>query len=136
MSTNTQTTDHLEITNLFARYAHLLDEKRWDDIHTVFAPDIRVHSPRTRTQGLADVTDFIRRTEVDGEHTQHTTTDLLITVTGDQATTAANSLVYFFRAGESPHQTSGLRQTSTLTRTPEGWRINEIRIHLAWTRKD
>jgi hypothetical protein len=74
----------------------------------------------------------MRQGEVEGQHTQHTTTDLLVDVDGDQAAASANSLVYFYRDGQAPHLTSGLRLAYTAVRTPAGWRFREARIMLAW----
>lgn len=142
MSTDTTTADRLDladrlaIADHFARYANLLDEKRWEDAHTVFTDDITVHSPRARIQGIDTVMGYMRQGEVDGEYTQHLTTDLLVTVDGDRAEATANSLVYFFRADSAPHQTSGLRMTCTLTRTSGGWRISATRVDLRWIRRD
>ncbi|MFI2229578.1 nuclear transport factor 2 family protein [Nocardia testacea] len=136
MSTSSLITDRIEITDLFTRFARLLDERRWDDAGTVFADDVEVHSPRIQVRGIDKVVDFMRRGEVEGEHTQHTTTDLLVEVDGDQAAVSSNSIVYYFRDGQPPHQTGGLRQACTVIRTPEGWRISETRIMPAWIRKD
>ena len=131
----TDTADRIEITDLFARLAHLLDDKRWNDAHTVFTTDVALHSPRNgELHGLDNVIAHLRRTETPGEHTQHLTTDLLVDITGDQATTTAHSLVHFYRDGHPPHRTSGLRLHCTLTRTPDGWRLRESHTTLAWTR--
>lgn len=95
-----------------------------------------VHSPRGGTlRGIDTVADFIRRSAVDGEHAQHTTTDLLVEVSGDRAAASANSLVYYYREGQPPHRTGGLRLTSTVVRTPAGWRLGELRIEPAWVRE-
>lgn len=127
--------DRIEIADLFSRLNHLLDEKRWDDVHTVFTSDIAVHSPRNgEIHGLGDLAGFMRQAEVAEEHTQHVTTDVVVDVDGDQAAASANSVVHFFRAGEAPHRTSGLRLACTATRTPDGWRLSESRTTLLWMR--
>lgn len=137
MSTDTLIADRIEIADLFTRYALLLDEQRWQDAHTVFADDVTVHSPRgDRLRGLDDVIGFMRRSEVEGQLTQHTTTDLLVNVRGDQADASANSLVHYYRDGQAPHFTGGLRMTSTTVRTPAGWRVREVTIIPAWTREN
>lgn len=64
------------------------------------------------------------------------TNDLLVNINGDQAAASGNSLVYFYREGQPPLQTSGLRMACTAVRTAAGWRISETRIMLAWMRKD
>ncbi|MFI6308554.1 nuclear transport factor 2 family protein [Nocardia fusca] len=57
-------------------------------------------SPRAGTlRGIDAVADFIRRSAVDGERSRHTTTDLLVDVSGDRAAASANSLVYYYRVG-------------------------------------
>ncbi|MFE2019675.1 nuclear transport factor 2 family protein [Streptomyces sp. NPDC059499] len=136
MSTHSPVADRIEITDLFTRFARLLDEKRWEDAGTVFTDDVVGHSPRSgEIRGLDELVGFLRRAEVEGEHTQHLTTDLLVDVNGDRAAASANSLVYFFRDGEAPHLTSGLRLDCTAARTPAGWRIRETRTTVAWMRE-
>lgn len=136
MHTNTLTTDRIEIADLFTRFALLLDEKRWQDVDTVFTRDVTVHSPRGgELRGIDSVVDFMRRGDVEGQRTQHTTTDLSVDLDGDRAAVAANSFVYYYRDGEAPHFTGGLRIASTVVRTSAGWRISEQRITPAWTRE-
>ncbi|SDY42932.1 SnoaL-like domain-containing protein [Amycolatopsis xylanica] len=129
--------DRIEIADLFSRLAHLLDGKRWDDAATVFTTDVALHSPRNgELRGLDTVVAFMRQAEVAGESTQHITSDLLVEVDGDQATASANSVVYFFRDGEAPHRTSGLRLACTVVRTSAGWRLAESWTTLAWMRQN
>jgi len=133
MSTITLIADRIEIADLFTRFARLLDEKRWEDADTVFTDDVAVHSPRSgEIRGIDKAVGFMRQAEVDGERTQHMTTDLLVDVNCDQATASANSLVYFYRDGQAPHRTSGLRLACTAVRTPAGWRLRESWTMLAW----
>lgn len=136
MSTNTVIADRIEIADLFSRFARLLDEQRWEDAGTVFTDDVEVDSPRIRVRGIDKVVDYMRQAEVEGQHTQHTTTDLLVNVDGDQADVSSNSIVYYYRDGQPPHQTGGLRQACVAVRTPAGWRISETRIMPAWIRTD
>lgn len=128
--------DRIDIADLFSRFARLLDEKRWGEADTVFTDDVVGHSPRSGDiRGLDELTDFMRQAEVEGEHTQHVTTDLLVDVNGDEAAASANSLVYFYREGRPPHVASGLRLACTAVRTPAGWRLRETRTTLAWMRE-
>jgi ketosteroid isomerase-like protein len=128
--------DRIEIADLFTRFARLLDEQRWDDADTLYTDDVAVHSPRAgEIRGIDKVVGFMRQAEVEGEHTQHMTTDLLVNVNGDQAAASANSLVHFYRDGQAPHLTSGLRLACTVVRTPAGWRFREVRIMPAWIRE-
>ncbi|WP_433240841.1 nuclear transport factor 2 family protein [Actinomadura nitritigenes] len=137
MPTSAPTADRIEITDLFTRFARLLDEGRWDDAGTVFTDDVTVHSPRGGDlSGLGAVVEFMRKGEVQGQRTQHTTTDLLVDLDGDQAAASSNSIVYYYRDGRAPHFTGGLRQDCTAVRTPAGWRLSEVRITPAWTREN
>ncbi|GAA4963667.1 3-phenylpropionate/cinnamic acid dioxygenase small subunit [Nonomuraea thailandensis] len=137
MSTDTLIADRIEIADLFTRFALLLDEGRWDDAGTVFADDVAVHSPRGgELRGLGKVVEFMRQSEVEGQRAQHTTTDLLVDLDGDQADASANSLVHYYRDGRAPHFTGGLRLASTVVRTPAGWRLREVRITPVWTRAE
>ncbi|GAA3602332.1 hypothetical protein GCM10022223_17640 [Kineosporia mesophila] len=125
--------DRIEIADLFSRFALLLDEKRWDDAGTVFTDDVVGRSPRSGDiRGLDTLVAFMRQAEVEGEHTQHLTTDLLVDVRGDQAAASANSLVYFYRDGQAPYLTSGLRLACTAVRTPAGWRLRETSTSVVW----
>lgn len=135
VSTNTAVADRIEIADLFARFARLLDEKRWADAHTVFADDVAVHSPRGgELRGIDNVVDFMRKSEVEGQQAQHLTTDLLAEIDGDEAAVSAYSLVFYYRDGQAPHFTGGLRMGGIAVRTPAGWRFREQRITPLWTR--
>jgi hypothetical protein len=129
---NTQIVDRLEIAELFARLARLLDEGRHEDVRTVYADDVVVRSPRGELHGVDEVIAFLRRSRVVGEHTQHVHGDVLVDVDGDRAQASANQLVHYYRTGEPPHRRSGLRLAYAAVRTPAGWRFHEGQLTLAW----
>ncbi|MFF1957847.1 nuclear transport factor 2 family protein [Streptomyces sp. NPDC058220] len=120
------------VADLFARLANLLDECRHEDAGTVYHDDVVVRSPRGELHGLDEVTAHLKRSQVEGEHTQHVHGDVLVQVDGDRAKATANQLTYFYRNGEAPHRTSGLRVACTAVRTSVGWRFSESQITLAW----
>ncbi|MCC3764509.1 nuclear transport factor 2 family protein [Glycomyces sp. TRM65418] len=137
MSNHAMIADRFEIADLFTRFALLLDERRWDDAGTVFTDDVVVHSPRGGAmRGLDSLVDFMRKAEIEGELTQHTQFDVLVELDGDRAAVSANSVVYYFREGEPPHQIGGLRSSSVVVRTPMGWRVSEHEVKPQWIRKD
>jgi hypothetical protein len=137
MSMDTLIADRIEIADLFTRFGRLLDEKRWEDAGTVFTDDVAVHSPRGgELRGIDKVVGFMRQSAVEGQQAQHITTDLLVDVNGDQAAASAYSLVYYYRDGQAPYFTGGLRMAGTVVRTPAGWRFREQRIMPAWTREN
>ena len=125
--------DRAEITDLFAHLANLLDECRHDDAGTVFHSDVLAHSPRGDLHGLDELTDFLEKSWVEGQRTQHMHGDVLVRLDGDRAEATANQLVHFYRDGAAPHRASGLRVACTAVRTPVGWRFSEMQVRLAWT---
>ncbi|MFH0177995.1 nuclear transport factor 2 family protein [Streptomyces cacaoi] len=133
MSAAARTADRVEIAELFARLANLLDDCRHDDVATVYHDDVVVRGPNGELRGLDELTALLKRSQVEGEHTQHVHGDVLVHVDGDRATATANQLVYFYRDGEPPHRSSGLRSACTAVLTPAGWRFSEMQITLAWT---
>ena len=128
----TRIADRLEITALFARLARMLDEGRHEDARTIYAEDVVVRSPRGELRGIDEVIAFLRRSQVEGEHTQHVNGDVLVEVDGDRAQASANQLVHYYRTGEPPHRRSGLRLAYSTVRTPAGWRFCEGQLTLAW----
>jgi len=136
MFSNTEMADRLEISELFARLARLLDEGMHEAVRTVYAEDVVVRSPRGELHGVDDVVAFLRRSRVEGEHTQHVNGDVLVDLDGDRARASASQLVHYYRTGEPPHRRSGLRLAYTAVRTPAGWRFREGNITLAWAQGD
>jgi hypothetical protein len=125
--------DHLEVANLFGRLSRLLDDRRYEGLAEVYTKDVVVRSPRAELKGMAAITEYLSQSQQTTEHTQHTNADLLITLAGDEAQASANQTVHYYREGEPPHRTSGLRVSYNAVRTPEGWRFREADLTLAWT---
>lgn len=135
MSRDVQIADRLEIAELFARLAQLLDEGRHEDIRTIYAEDVVVRSPRSDLHGVDEVIAFLDRSWVEDEHTQHVHGDVLVDLDSDVAKASASQIVHYYRTGEPPHRRSGLRLAYTAVRTPAGWRFREAQITLAWTQE-
>lgn len=125
--------DRQEVADLLTRLGRLLDEGRHRDAHSVYTRDVAVRSPRGGTlRGLDEVISYLEASRVEGERTQHVYTDVLVDLDGDRAEVSANTFTYFYRDGEPPHQTGGLRIQGIAVRTPEGWRLRSIEMTLAW----
>ncbi|MGK8524873.1 hypothetical protein ACRS6B_26545 [Nocardia asteroides] len=58
-----------------------MDEGRYEYADTIYTTDVEVHAPRIHVRGIDKVVDYMRQAEVEGQHTQHTNTDLLVTST-------------------------------------------------------
>ncbi|THV20841.1 nuclear transport factor 2 family protein [Glycomyces paridis] len=145
METANHLEDRLAIAALFARLAHLLDDQAFEGAAAVFTEDVTARSPRAELHGRDALVDFMRRSRVEGEFTQHMHTDPLVDLEpegaqgdqpADRAKASVNSLVRYYREGEPPHRTSGLRLQYFAVRTPQGWRFAEGRTTLLWTRED
>ena len=128
-------TDRIAIADLFAQLAGLLDEQRFDDLHTIYHHDVEAFSPRGDLHGLEELTSSMEEHRVEGELHQHVHGDVLVHLDGDRAEATANQLVFFYRAGDPPHREAGLRSAATAVRTPQGWRFSRMQIQLLWLRK-
>ncbi|MEV0429916.1 nuclear transport factor 2 family protein [Micromonospora sp. NPDC050495] len=125
-------TDRAEIAELVARLAWALDERRFDDLRAVYAPDARTSSPRGALSGIDEIVDVLRRTSPEEDLTQHFNTDVVIDLDGDRAEIGAHQLAYFFQQGAAPHRRAGLRTRYSAVRTPAGWRLAEAHISPRW----
>jgi hypothetical protein len=129
-------TDRLDVAELFARLARVLDEGTPEDLRQIYTKDVLVRSPRGgEIQGIDNVVAFVLQTTGD-ELAQHVHGDVLVSVDGDRANASANQLVTFYRQGEAPHKRTGLRLKYRAARTPEGWRFQEANINLVWQQED
>ncbi|WP_419992494.1 nuclear transport factor 2 family protein [Streptomyces boninensis] len=137
MSADTRIADRIEIAELFSRLANVLDEHRHDDIATVYAEDVVVHSPRGgELRGLEEVTAHLKRSQFADEQTLHQNTDVVVDLDGDRARATSNQLTYFSRGDEPPHETGAVRVSASAVRTPAGWRFDEMTIKVAWIRAE
>ncbi|MET8909560.1 nuclear transport factor 2 family protein [Micromonospora sp. NPDC004551] len=127
-------TDRTEIAEMVARLAWALDERRFDDLRTVYAPDAETRSPRGALRGIDEIVDVVQRTSPEDVLTQHFNTDVVVDLDGDHAEVRAHQLVYFFRQGEVPHRLAGLQTRYTAVRTPTGWRLSRAEISPLWQR--
>ncbi|TDC75806.1 nuclear transport factor 2 family protein [Micromonospora sp. KC606] len=125
-------TDRVEIAELVARLARALDERRFDDLRTVYAADAETSSPRGAHAGIDEIVDVVRRTSPEEESTQHFNTDVVVDLDGDRAEVNTHQLVYFFRRGEAPHRTAGVQARYVAVRTPAGWRFARAQICPRW----
>jgi hypothetical protein len=124
-------TDRLEIADLVSRLGHWLDG-RGGDPTTIYDRDVVARSPRGEFHGYDEVIAFVTRANPDGEHVQHFHTDIVVQLDGERGVVTANQLTQFFRPGEPPHRTGGLRLRYAVIRRPQGWRIATAEIELTW----
>ncbi|HEX2315924.1 MAG TPA: nuclear transport factor 2 family protein [Thermomonospora sp.] len=121
--------DHAEVDRLTTRLGLWLDDKRLDEISTVFAEDASVQTAGGTAQGRDAIAAQAARTH-GGGLTQHFITDRLIDVDGDHATVSANMLVVFDRP--EGRRLVGERYRLDTVRTPHGWRVRHVQARVLW----
>ncbi|WFE27359.1 nuclear transport factor 2 family protein [Solwaraspora sp. WMMD791] len=126
--------DRVEIAELVARLARAQDQRRFDDLRSVYTPDAATSSPRGELRGIDQIIEGFRRTSPADEGIQHLNTDVVVDLDadGDRAEVDTHQLVYFFRPGEAPYRTAGVRAHYVAARTPDGWRFTSARIVPVW----
>ncbi|MEV0284126.1 nuclear transport factor 2 family protein [Kribbella sp. NPDC050820] len=123
--------DRLEITDLFAELARVLDEGTPDELRNVYTKDVVVQSPRGgEIHGIDDVVAFVAATA--DAKTQHLHSNIVVILDGDRADATATQLVFFFREGEAPHHRAGVHTKYSAVRTPAGWRFDRATISPVW----
>jgi 3-phenylpropionate/cinnamic acid dioxygenase small subunit len=124
--------DRADITDLLARLALLLDDKRFPDLGTIYTRDAETVSPRGNLHGLDEIIEVLTRASRPAEQTLHCNGAVAVDIDGDHAEIRSNQLVYFFTEGEAPHRFSGGQATYSAARTPDGWRLTRAHIVARW----
>jgi hypothetical protein len=128
VSSDAGTADRLAIQDLIARYALVVDGRRYDELDELCTPDAHIDftafggpagSPAEIKKFLADSLGIFRRT-------QHLMGLPLIAVDGDRATArtpCTNPMVLDDANGTTKVWLIGLWYDDELVRTPQGWRF-------------
>jgi 3-phenylpropionate/cinnamic acid dioxygenase small subunit len=80
------------IRRTLARYCHLFDNKRWDDLATVFAAEASVTSRRGTFKGRAAVIQDLKSAMSDDYHGTLFASNVVITINGLVATAVSDFL--------------------------------------------
>jgi hypothetical protein len=129
-------TDRLDIAEVLARYCDALDQRRWDLLATVFAPEASTDYGSVGTPtGVEAITSAIRGTIGDLDATQHVVSNVQVQVAGDTATAQCYLISQHVRSGQpgGEEYLIGGRYVDELVRTPDGWRITFRRLERMWT---
>lgn len=136
--------DRADITDTVVRMGWYLDRRDWDALRGLFTEhvytdytDLWGGEPREGTvdQLLSTTAQGSWRRTMEGlEATQHLITNVLASVSGDDATATANVLGVHRLTNPhgSPLWTVGGTYEFRLTRTAEGWRIRAITYKISW----
>ena len=130
--------DRAAIADLRYAYAHGVDRRDWALYRSIFAD--RVEFDFFTWAGIRETYDadewvaLVKATLAPFDATQHTFTNLLITLDGDNATCVTNMTARHVLGQES--QTLGGYYTDRLVRTEAGWRITACQLMITWEEGD
>lgn len=108
--------DAAQITELLARYAHVIDNRDWDEAETVFVPDVQLGHEPALSSGIEKLHELVG--DAPATH-GHNTTDVILDLRPNGTVRAWSKFFIVRRDGTVG---SGDYQ-DTLVRTPVGWRI-------------
>jgi hypothetical protein len=128
LMSDTEVADRLEISDLIARYAVVIDAQRFDDLDALFTADATVdYSAFGGPAGdLAEIKTFLGNSLPFFARSQHMMGLPLIDIDGDTAharTSCNNPMISSKRDGSTEVWLIGLWYDDDLVRTPDGWRF-------------
>jgi 3-phenylpropionate/cinnamic acid dioxygenase small subunit len=130
--------DQLEIQRLVVRYAWAIDDKDWDALDAVFAPDAWIDyssNPAGVAGHLPEIKEWLAKSLAPFPMTQHLVTNVDARVDGDRATSRTmmyNPMGAATREGPLHYFFMGGRYDDELARTADGWRITKRVESLLW----
>ena len=116
-----RTDDYVEIQQLLARYCHVVDNKQWDDLASIFTPDasVTVAGIYPRTTGLDAIIPLYAN--VMRHPLAHESTSLIVVEESDTVTRIASKWVTVRANGNAG---AGIYEDEVV-HTAAGWRIQE-----------
>jgi hypothetical protein len=131
--------DRRAIDDLLVRYTIALDTRQWDLLDQVFTTDARIdYSTSGGIKGGAEDLKRWFRQEAFVPFTswQHLLTNIAVELDGDVATgrsSVYNPLAHIGADGVAAVLHVGAWYDDHFARTPDGWRITERSLGMAWT---
>jgi len=127
--------DEAAVRALLDRFGQMLDEKDWQGYAATFAEDGSFEIFGERRVGRAEIARGPERDLSRFERTQHFTSNHVVVIDGDEARTRSNLLAVHIPSLAEPdrHADVGARYHGLAKRTPEGWRLAEMRIEPLWS---
>jgi 3-phenylpropionate/cinnamic acid dioxygenase small subunit len=133
-------TDHNEITKLVYRLGAILDDRRFDEMHSLLVEAATVRTPGGTAEGREAVIAQARRNHQPDEPTQHVITSPLVEMDGDRAKVRANLVVNFAAPAHGDESLPAPPRKYTLgetyhfdvVRTSHGWRFSTVETTPVW----
>ena len=131
MLSTQEVADRIEIQDLIARYGRAVDRSDWDALDEIFTPDASIDYTAMGgiRGGVGEIKEYLPDALSVFVRTQHMMGVPVIEIDGDVAraeTSCHNPMV--LRDGDDPKvMVCGLWYHETLVRTPDGWRIKDLR---------
>jgi hypothetical protein len=124
--------DRFAITDLIYALGAALDEHRFDDLRDLFNENATVSTPGGTAQGRDAIIAQATRNHQKYARLQHSMTNLLVDLDGDQAAVRANLHATF--AGETgvPELVLGAVYRFQALRTGQGWRLAGLAVTPIW----
>ena len=127
--------DKQQIVDLTVRYCYALDERRFEDLRSVFTPDATADYASALCNGVGEIVDYVRSRIGHLDATQHLVANHQVAVNGDGATCSCYLHAQHVRAGTPGGELYMIagRYDDTLARTADGWRITNRVLTRVWT---
>ena len=128
--------DRQEITEVCYRYGLALDDRDWAALAACFTPDADAYyAGRPPARGYQAIEDICRAALAPLSASQHLIGNVVVRLDGDNATSTCYLQAQHVRAGTAGGDNFIIagRYDNRLVRTPDGWRIRELRLERIWT---
>lgn len=131
----TTTDDRAAIIDVTHRYCWALDSRQWPLLDDVFLPDATAELASPLLADRAAIVARVQRAIVPLDATQHTVTNHMVEVRGDEAECMCYLHAQHVRAAAEggPLYVVAGRYHDRLVRTAGGWRIAHRRLEIVWT---
>jgi 3-phenylpropionate/cinnamic acid dioxygenase small subunit len=129
-------TDRSELTDLVYRLGAALDERRFEDLRTIYSDQARFEF--SDNPEIGDLDSAIANAEkmaTHFEHTHHVITNPIIELNGDSATIRTNLVATHVLRNTRPgeHYDAGMVYRFTAVKTAAGWRLSHVKLQRIWS---
>ncbi|MET0930640.1 MAG: nuclear transport factor 2 family protein [Aeromicrobium sp.] len=115
--------DRVAITELIARYSHLVSDRLYDEFGQLYTNDGGLaDAGGARATGPEAMAEYVRQAQKDWGPFKQITVNQIISVDGDDATGTSDYVIFRLEDGVLAPRAAG-RYDDVYRRTPDGWRF-------------